>query len=204
MKLVKIKLFAFAALMFAASSAFATPYAIDTTSLKGTNGYLYLQYEGIDAVASTATLSGFGGGTLGAQGSVVNGAAVTGTLPGNVTLANTNGINDYNQAILFGDAIYFDLSFASIPGGLPAGDSTFSLGLFADEFGATALLTPTGTVFMADLANDGSISSSNASPVPEPSTVLLLCVGLAGMIAFRLRKGAASTRSMADNEALAA
>jgi hypothetical protein len=66
-KFLKIKLIVIAALVFAASTAFAVPYSIYTPTLNGTSGYLYLQYLSFDGVASTATVSNFStDGTLGA------------------------------------------------------------------------------------------------------------------------------------------
>lgn len=62
MKFMKIKLLIIAVIMFAASSAFASlsyEVTVNTSSLAGDTGYLYLQYEGINAVASTATVSNF-------------------------------------------------------------------------------------------------------------------------------------------------
>lgn len=204
MKIITIKLLIISLVMLAAGSAFATssPYedynvTIDTSSLNGTNGYLYLQYNPSSAVNSTARVYGFStDGTLGAQSvNVVNGSAVTGTLPGNVVFANTNnanGINDYNHAELFGNSINFNLLFASNSFGLPVGgSSTFSLGLYQDEFGASPLLG--GTLFTVDLLNNGTtsyqvFSNANVSTVPEPGTIVLLGAGLLGLCIYNKRR----------------
>src|SRR5208283_3581980 len=149
MKFMTLRLLLIAFAMLITSSAFAsfsTTYdvSVDTGSLglNGQNGYLYLQYNPATTLASTATVSNFTtDATLGAQAAVVNGAAVTGTLPGTVTFANTNGVNDYNQAITFGNTINFLLSLSSNSNtATTSGASTFSLGLFGDALGATPLV----------------------------------------------------------------
>ena len=207
MKFMKIKLLVIAVIMFAASSAFASlsyDVTVNTSTLAGQSGYLYLQYEGINAVASTATVSSFTtNGVLGAQDTldVVNGSAVSGTLPGSVVFANTNGINDYNHAITFGNSLSFLVSFASTPGAPAGGASTFSLGLFADALGGTPLLNTNpanpnlaGTVALINLNNDGSTSAlsldstTTATPTPIPAAAWLLGSGLMGLVGMKRRK----------------
>lgn len=197
MKFLKIKLLIISVIMFAASSAFAVPYniTVDTQSLKGTAGFLYLQYGGLNAVSSTATVYGYSGGTLAAANSsnVVEGSAVTGTLPGTLVFANTYGVNDYNHGISFGNSLNFNLDLSAPSfGGTPGGNSTFSLGLFQDESGNTSLLG--GTLFMANLFNDGNFSFDNiasgvsVAPVPEPGTIALLSAGLFGLCVYGKRR----------------
>lgn len=206
MNFLKTKLLVIALVMFAASSAFATistNVSVDTTSLNGTAGYLYFQYVPINGVASTATVSGFTtDGTLGAQSlNVVNGAAVTGSLPGTVVFADTNGINDYNHAITFGNTFGFSLLLAAPAYGPPAGgSSTFSLGLFSDEGGTIPLFNTTGTLgsvpgtlFTVNLMNDGTASrtvlasQASVAPVPIPAAAWLLGSGLTGLFGMRRR-----------------
>ena len=57
MKFMKIKLLIIAVIMFAASSAFASlsyDVTVDTSSLNGTSGYLYLVYGGMNQALSTS------------------------------------------------------------------------------------------------------------------------------------------------------
>ena len=205
MKKLKLNLLVLALVIFAASSAFAsTSYdvTIDTSYLNG-SGYLYLQYDSINAAASTATVSSFtmDGGSLGAQdttpGDIVNGSAVTGTLPGKVTFANTNMVNDYNQALTFGNSFSFLLTLSDpAAGGAQGGASTFSLGLFGDALGNVPLVnksgingTVAGTVLLVNLPNLGNSGyntpGNNVSPVPLPSPALLLGTALIGLVGIR-------------------
>jgi hypothetical protein len=204
---LKIKLLIIAVIMLAASSAFASlsyDVSVNTSSLAGQSGYLYLQYNTWNGVASTATVSNFTmDGALGAQDTkdVIDGSAVTGTLPGNVVFANTNGINDYEHAITLGNSINFSLLFSSpAPGGQAGGNSTFSIGLFADGPCGTPLLNTTGvsgsvpgTLLMVNLFNDGSTSaqsldsSTTATPTPIPAAAWLLGSGLMGLVGMRKR-----------------
>jgi len=200
MKFLSIKLFVIALIMSVASSASASlsyDVAVDTSRLEGTAGYLYFQYGGINAIDSTATVSGFTGGTLDSAISleVADGSAVTGQLPGTVVFANTHGINDYNHGILFGNDLALKISLAAPAfGGTEGGNSTISLALFADELGASPLLTSDGTLFTIDLFNDGTTSvavlasEANVAPVPVPAAAWLLGSGLVGLAGIRRRK----------------
>ncbi len=209
MKFIKCQLLIIALLIFVATSAFAGIYEtvnVDTSSLSGQAGYLYLQYDPFNtSVASTATVTHFAtDGTLGAQDTVdvANGSAVTGTLPGVVVLANTNGVNDYLHAITFGSAISFGLSFLNTQPFVSSnslGSSTFSLGLFADALGVTPLLNVTGTsgsvpgtLFMVNLMDNGTVTTqipaSQANVVPIPAALWLAGSGLAGLAGIRRRK----------------
>ncbi len=67
MKFLKIKLLAIAILLLAASSSFAGlsyDVTVNTTTLSGTGGFLYFQYNPTSALDSTATVSNYSGGTL--------------------------------------------------------------------------------------------------------------------------------------------
>ena len=208
MKLSAIKLLVASLLMFVASPAFATTIheTFDTSSLYGTSGYLYLQYVPVNAVSSSSvSASSFTDGMYGAETSlgVVNGSAVSGALPGVVTFSNSNGINDYNQAFTFGKYLGFDLNFTQASGAALDASNTFSVSLFGDAAGNTPLLTPDGIVLTETLNFDGSVTSHNAAPVPEPSTLLLLSAGLFGVIVLRKRKQEVAAYRVADS-ALAA
>jgi len=204
MKFIKIKLLVIAVIMFAASSAFASlsyNVSVDTSSLNNLDGYLYFQYIPVSAANSTATVSSFvTDGTLAVDSdtsSIVNGSAVTGTLPDNVVFANTNGINDYNHAIHFGTSFNFSLLFSDPAfGGQAGGSSTFSLGLF--DASLTPLLNVNdpvnaGTLFTVSLVNDGTATTqimaneASATPTPIPAAAWLLGSGLMGLAGLRRR-----------------
>lgn len=192
MKFIKLQLLIIALLVFGSTSAFAAltyDASIDTSSISGQQGYLYMQYDPYSTtVASTATVSGFAtDGVLGAQDTVdvVDGTAVTGTLPGPVVFANTYGINDYEQEITFGNTLSFVLSFlntAPFVSSGTLGSSDFSLGLFSDALGSDPLLTPTGTVFIASLVDNGTVVT------PVPAAFWLLGSGLTGLGVIRRKK----------------
>jgi hypothetical protein len=192
MNFLKIKLLVIAVIMFAASSAFASlsyDVTIDTSSLNNMDGYIYLQFDPgfglgsypniVYAQTGTATVSSFSGATLGAQDTlnIMNGSAVSGTLPSSVVFTNANVVNDYNQAITFGNAINFHLVLDGLAVDSPSiVASTFSVGLFGNIDGTNPLLTTSGTVFAQD------------TPTPLPAAAWLLGSGLMGLAGIRRRK----------------
>lgn len=198
MKRIKQLLLIMAFVVFAANSAFASlsyDVAIDTSSLAGQDGYLYFQYLPVNAAASTATVYGFASnGALAAlpSANVVDNSAVSGRLPGTVTFANTNGVNDYNHGIAFGNTITYHLSFSDpVPGGPAGGSSTFSLGLYSDEGGLNPLLG--GTLYTVSLMNNGTASTqilanqATVTATPIPAAVWLFGSGLMGLVGLRRR-----------------
>ena len=194
----------FAILMLAAGSAFASPYrysynvTVDTSSLSSTDGYLYFQFArdpNNSLATATALIRDFStDGTLGAMASGISstsGAGVTGTLPGSVAIANRNQINDYNQAITFGDVISFvlDLNQSVFD---PFYTNTFSMWLAQDADGTLPLQTPSGELFEVNLFGDGTASFVNydvagTTLVPEPGTTLMLVTGLLGFARMKTR-----------------
>ena len=191
MNLLKTKLIVIALIVFAAVPAFAQlnyDVSINTASIAGQSGYVYMQFDpgpalgGISPQPATATVQNFsfvGGGMLGLEDftSIVNGSAVTGDLgtpPGIVTFANTNAVNDYNQAIQFGNGFGFLLTLAGL--GVTAPDistSQFTVSLFSGVGGTGPLLTNDGTVYQVN------------TPTPIPAAAWLLGSGLMGLVGFR-------------------
>jgi hypothetical protein len=198
MNFLKIKLLVIALVMFVASSAFASlsyNINIDTTSLNTQDGYLYLQYAGMNDIISTATVANFttnGALASASSSNVVDGSAVSGQLQNSVVFGNTNGTNDYNHAIHFGTNLNFNLLFASSNFDAPVGgSSTFSLGLYSDEAGLTPLVTTSGTILALDLNNNATTTVQllaegvTATPTPIPAAAWLLGSGLLGLVGLR-------------------
>jgi hypothetical protein len=202
MKLMKLKLLVFALVMLAASSAFASlsyDFSFDTTRFKNQDGYLYFQFNPIgNALAATATINNFMyNDILGTTGATVgDGSTVTGTLPGTLTISNTNVINDYNHGIHFGSLITFNVLLDGAAVTTPSGSdgNLFTLAVFQDELGMTPLFTPTGTMLTIDLNPDGTAlaltatSEMNITSAPIPAAAWLLGSGLMGLVGLRRRK----------------
>jgi hypothetical protein len=203
MNFLKIKLLVVAAIIFAASSAFADfsyQVTVDTSSLVGTSptGYLYLDYMPgfVAPVASTATISNFTtDGTLGAQdfAYIYNGSAVSGSLGSSVVFANSNPNNDYNQAITFGSSLSFLVSLHGSTSAT-ADASSLSLYLFGDAAGTTPLMTAYGQIANISLNNDGTASAvsfapqADVTPTPIPAAAWLFGSGLMGLAGIRRRQ----------------
>lgn len=205
MKLLRFTLLVFAMIVFAAGSAFASysyDITVNTSSLNGQTGYLYFDYATTSNQASTATVTNFvTDSALGGQDfNVVNGSAVTGTLPGTLSFLNANVINDYQHAVTtFGNSISFAVSFSGpATSGTPgSANSTFSMGLFSDDGGLNPLLSSNvganNELFDITLNDGGNTSFQNfgtASPAtgtatPIPPTALLFAAGLFGLVGIR-------------------
>ena len=187
-----------------ASTTFAVSIfdvAINTTALSGTAAHLAFDLIDGDFVANnTATISNFTtDGTLGTATTV--GGPVTGTLPGIVTIGDSDFFNELLQPITLGNTIAFTLTLTqNFAGGIPDqfslflldADPVFPLPLFStnDPTGADALFVVdiTGSAF-GDFQTFSPTSSPSATlsatPVPEPSTLLLFATALAGLALVR-------------------
>lgn len=165
MKLLKLKLLVFALIVFAAGSAFASysyEVTVNTSSVSGDSGLIYMNYFNAGGSTSTATVSGFTADattSLGLQdtGDVMNGAQVVGTLPSNVAFTSTrsasNPNNDYLQAITLGSSTSFLVSFsgpATTATTNPSAASTFSLGFITDTGSWNNIFPPLSLALMAN------------------------------------------------------
>jgi hypothetical protein len=188
MKFPAIKLLVASMLVLAANSAFATTVHETFYTAPGTSAYLYFDYVPANGGAASVKVENFStDGILGAVFSapdVIN--AATGALPGTLTFGNSStfGITDYLQGITFGNSFSFDVDYSAFT----AGSSSFSLWVSSDKAGMNPLLTDSGLVLVTDLNSNNSISATNSAPVPEPSTVILMLFGLAGVIGYRMHK----------------
>lgn len=200
MSLLKIKLLIVSAIMFAASSAFASlgyDINVNTTDLNGTDGYIYLQYKSGSNQTDVSTASVLRFHTDGILGATAggfydnSGTYVIGALPGTVSLSNgTLDTNDYNQAINFGHSFSFHLE---LPDGSPLiAGSDFSLWLAADAAGGTPLRTADGKLLEIALNADGTalktVYDAGTFATPIPAAAWLMGSGLFGLVGLKRRK----------------
>ena len=186
-----------ALILLAAGSAFAASHTyqvyVNTSAIAGQSGYLDFQFNpGNNAQAAIAEILNFDS-TGALAGAPLIAGNVSGSLPGTVTLGNTNAWNDYFQGFTFNHGIHFavrlDGPALTAPDGVAASGSDFAFSMYAADQ-VTPLLTndPNGFAMSANVMTDGATSANygpSASPVPEPSTFALLGLGLVGAAVLR-------------------
>jgi hypothetical protein len=198
----------------ARSSPITFHVSANTSSISGTLGSFDFQFNpgGLGSLAATATITNFqSNGTLVATAPGVQfTGAVSGTLPGTVTLNNTTAFNAYTQNFNFGTTFIFDVTFSG-----PALDtpnpskpgSLFALDFFsARDAGGSNLLPGTdpnapGAALVLNVNPNGTVTRSSGSSsavtttlvnVPEPSTLLLLAAGVVAGAAWKRRRSVSS------------
>lgn len=181
------------------SQAGLVTYAVtvNSTPANGIDGFLDFQFNTSGGTgAETATVKSFAhtGGTLDGTSTTAGGGS--GVLPSNLTLQNTDPLNEVNQGFTpYGTDFSFtlDLSGPAVGGG-SAQSTTFGLSLLASD-NATPLSGFThdgnGFILTIDINPDGSVTVKNndtghvtvvkQEAVPEPSALIL-----SGMAAFAL------------------
>lgn len=184
------------------------PYSVvvNTTPLVGTEAQIAFDFIEGGAPANTATISGFtSNGILGSFTSV---GSVNGNLPGTITLADTlsfgggsfpSFFNEYLHNITLGTTLSFLLNATTNgPTGASSPDSfsffllnpttNLSLVSTSDPTGANALFvldldgSPQGRLSVYSVS--GGQAAAFVTPVPEPSMLLLMLTGLAGLIGW--------------------
>jgi hypothetical protein len=186
------------AALFVAIPAYASPIlvTVDTSALAGTQADLAFDLIDGGPPPNTVTLSGFTtDGTLGASSSTGD---VTGAFPGTVTLADTSFFNEYLQNETLGTTFQFILDSTNLPADLTSFPDGFALFLLdhatglslvttSDPTGADALfLWSLGTTTAPDLYSSDTVhvTIGPVNPAPEPSTLSLAMIGIAGLILF--------------------
>lgn len=197
------------AALFAVGPAHGTLFqvSIDTTALSGQSATLAFDLiDGNGAADSSVTISGFS--PIDALGGYSATLGVSGSLPGDVTLSDTEAFNEYLQSITLGNTLAFAFSATgSFGGGTPDAFSFFILD--ADGFDslvttgglANALLTydigvtdpPQPQVYPGETipvnGGDPEPVSITATAVPEPGALALAVAGLLALgVARPVRK----------------
>src|ERR1700678_1014419 len=155
--------------------------AVNTTSLEGTSGYLDFQLDpGITPFDSaSATITGFvTDGSL--TGALPNIGDVTGSLPGTVTINNTDVTNEYTPGFTYGS--FFDVFVTlDIPvvSGTAAGGSSFTLDVEDSGFNSLLGSFPAVEIDLdattgAPTVTNNSSGAATVALVPEPASSLLL------------------------------
>jgi len=192
MKLLTIKLLVVAALLFAASSAFASygvDLNVDTSSLNGQSGYLELQLNpGLSLGSASAQVSNFASDATLVGAPVLTGD-VNGALPAAVSLNNTLAWNDYFQQVTFGNVLNLRVDLSGAAG------NSFALSFYGAN-GTTPVLTNdavNGFATTIDLNDSGAAlnnlsSQVAAAPTPIPAAAWLLGSGIMGLAGLKRRK----------------
>ena len=203
--LTALSLLSALALISFGQTARAEHFDVDTTTLVGQSGYLDFQFnpntDGTTPLDSNIMVSNFVGGTLGHVDTAVN---VTGFLPREVIISNTDGTNGLLQLFTFGNTLSFDTSFPIILDmknilglvAVPDAGNTFQFFLLNASQDPFATTDPSGNDALIQISQgaDGTLAPSQQyrllapASVPEPSSgvsllalsaLVLIPVGLA-------------------------
>jgi hypothetical protein len=154
----------FAALLVAQrAQADSFVITVNTSSLQGTSGYLDFQFNPGNTPfdAASATITGFTtNGTL--TTALPNIGDVSGALPGQVVIQNTQVLNEYTQGLTYGS--YFDLTVnLAIPtvSGTATGGSSFTLDVEDSDFNSLLGSFPTLEIDLDATTGQPSITNNS-------------------------------------------
>lgn len=180
MKLLTIGHLVIAILVFATLPAFANSsydFTVNTSSINGQSGYIDLEFNpgaSCTGMGSAVVTNWISDATLGA---VTTTGDVSGLLPSAVTMTDTSQFNDYNEALTFGNTIYFDLNLNGCSG------ESFSLSFLQSDDQTPLLTTDSldGYALTADMNSESTLINVSSpdivvhtDSVPEPRTLPLL------------------------------
>jgi hypothetical protein len=178
---------------------------VNTSSLLGTSGYLDFQFNpgNPPSDAASATITGFTtDGTLTAALPSIG--DVSGALPGQVVINNTQVLNDYTQGLTYGS--FFDVSVnLTIPtvSGTATGGSSFTLDAEDTNFNSLLGSFPAVEIDLNPTTGQPSITNNSGGAasvlaVPEPGSLWLVGLGVAGLVARRRQIARKGTPCPAD------
>lgn len=189
----------------APASANTLTVTIGTAPLSGTSATLAFDFIDGDGIANNSvSISEFqSDATL---GSPVTTGDVSGTLPGPVTLSDTQFFNELLVPLTLGTSISFNLDYTNLAGSPPDSFSLFLLdpaainSLVSTDLTGNALLqiqmdgTSTNVSLASNIAPELTISTNSVTtPVPEPPSGALLgmgclCIAIVSLLCAHRRK----------------
>jgi hypothetical protein len=164
---------------------------VNTTSAQGTSGYLDFQFNpGFIAPVdpASATITDFI-----TDGILMTAAPpfgdVTGSLPGTVTINNTDVTNEYTPGFTYGSFfdVFVTLDIPLVSGGAASGN-VFTLDVEDSSFDSLLGSFPTVEIDLDATTGEPTVTNNSngaavAAEVPEPSSLPLMATMLAGLVA---------------------
>jgi hypothetical protein len=166
----------------------ASTFSFDTSSLSGGPFYLNFQFidgSGTNDANNVITITLLSGGIPLGVPMLIGGAS--GNLSTTALLVDSSFFNEITQQFEPGLTISFDVALTSnVDVGSPPDEFTFAI--LDSSFQEILTTDPTGgNVLLRIDINSSAPTVDSYAPVPEPSTILLLSIGLGG-VAMKIRQ----------------